>query len=121
MYSLKRQFGNEGEDLVVADLRNGGYKIIKRNYLKKWGEIDIIAFKDNKLHFIEVKTVSKAGEFRPEDNLHELKLKRFGRTVETFLAEYDEDRKSEWQCDIACVLLEKSGESKIEYINDVIL
>ena len=33
------------------------FKILDRNYRKKWGEIDIVAKKDNILHFIEVKTI----------------------------------------------------------------
>ena len=36
-----------------------GFKIIERNYLKKWGEIDIVAVKNRKYYFVEVKTVSR--------------------------------------------------------------
>src|SRR3989344_5000928 len=56
MYSQKRQKGNTAEDIVVLYLKNIGFQILDQNYLKKWGEIDIVAEKSKKIHFIEVKS-----------------------------------------------------------------
>ena len=39
----KRKTGNLGEDLACRFLMKHGFNIIERNYLKKCGEIDIIA------------------------------------------------------------------------------
>lgn len=120
MFSEKRKLGNRGEDYVVEDLKHKGFEIIARNYLKKWGEIDIIATKTDKLHFIEVKTVSKRGEWKPEENVHGHKLRKLGRTIETFLMENTGRLPDEWQCDVACVYME--GEKpQIEYTEDIIL
>lgn len=47
--------GSLYEDEAVDYLVSNEFKIIKRNYTCKVGEIDIIAFKDNILRFIEVK------------------------------------------------------------------
>lgn len=49
--------GDFGEDLAVEYLVKKGFEIICRNYRNRFGEIDIIAFKDDLFHFIEVKTV----------------------------------------------------------------
>jgi Holliday junction resolvase-like predicted endonuclease len=54
----KRKTGDLGEDVAVMFLMKQGFSIIERNYLRKWGEIDIIAKKAGKLYFVEVKTVS---------------------------------------------------------------
>ena len=59
MYSLKRQKGNIAEEIVVSRVKREGFNIICQNYLKKWGEIDIVAEKSRKIHFIEVKSVSR--------------------------------------------------------------
>ena len=64
--TYKRKIGDYGEGLACKFLRKKGLKIKNRNYLKKWGEIDIVAIKKKrflsrqieKLHFVEVKTVS---------------------------------------------------------------
>ncbi len=50
--------GQWGEDIATDYLRKKGYKIIKRNYKNKIGEIDIIAKFDDDLIFVEVKTRS---------------------------------------------------------------
>jgi putative endonuclease len=123
MYSAKRQFGNIGEDEVVKDLESKGYVIIARNYLQKWGEIDIVAEKKSELHFVEVKTVTYAGEngFRPEDNMHHDKLRRLQRTCQTFLAEHTRQyHDTDWQIDLACVYMEGDKPKKIEYLENII-
>ena len=56
-FSLKRRIGNLGEDLAELFLVKRNYKIIEKNYLKKFGELDIIAKKDNIINFIEVKSL----------------------------------------------------------------
>ena len=45
-----------GEEFATSFLQKKGYKIIERNFRKGYGEIDVIATKNNTLIFIEVKT-----------------------------------------------------------------
>jgi len=49
------QKGKEGEQLVAQYLQKKGYTIIAQNYRKRFGEIDLIAQKDDTLAFVEVK------------------------------------------------------------------
>ena len=58
-FSEKRRLGNLGEDLAMCFLTKLGYQILERNYLKKWGELDIIAKQSEIVHFCEVKSVSR--------------------------------------------------------------
>ena len=54
---MKRKvLGEKGETLACTFLQGKGYKIIQRNYRSSYGEIDIIAWHDRILVFIEVKT-----------------------------------------------------------------
>ena len=48
--------GKKGEDMVTGFLMKNGHTILKRNYLCRFGEIDIIAKKEDILLFVEVKT-----------------------------------------------------------------
>ena len=60
------ELGRTGEELAANWLRSQGYQILERNWKSKYGyELDIIAFKDNCLHVIEVKTRSqRSADFR---------------------------------------------------------
>lgn len=49
--------GKQGENLASIFLTNKGYKILEMNYkYSRFAEIDIIAVKNNVIHFVEVKT-----------------------------------------------------------------
>jgi len=128
----KQIIGKIGEDTACKFLVKQGYKIVDRNYLKKWGEIDIVAQKSNKLHFIEVKTVSRENladvtyetydSYRPEDNIHPWKLQRLARTIQSYLIEKKFSEKNEWQFDIVSVFLNiKDKTAKVNFIKDIIL
>ncbi|BCZ19313.1 YraN family protein [Helicobacter sp. NHP19-012] len=51
--------GQLAEDLACQYLQKHGCAIICRNFFSPYGEIDIIALKDEVLHFIEVKSRAK--------------------------------------------------------------
>ena len=51
-----RNFGKMGEDMATTYLEEHGYTIVKRNDRLHHWEVDIIALKDDVLHFVEVKS-----------------------------------------------------------------
>lgn len=53
---IANPIAREGEDIACDYLKKKGYKIIERNFRKKYQEIDIIATRDSTLVFVEVKT-----------------------------------------------------------------
>ena len=130
--------GEIGENIAVKFLMKHNFSIIERNYTKKWGEIDIIAEKSNKLYFIEVKSVSRETlntfipksfndsderyEHRPEDNMHPWKLKRMSRTIQTYLLSKNSDEDKEWQVDLLVVYLcQKEKKARVKVVSDIIL
>ena len=129
MRTEKRIIGDLGEGVVCRYLKTKGYTILDQNYLKKWGEIDIIARKGNKLHFIEVKSKQKEykdwdleSSYRPEENVHEKKLKRLWRTLESYLLEKNVSEDTEWQIDVYTVYLDVPlRKAKVEYIENIIV
>ena len=122
MKSAKRQIGDIGEDIACKHLERKGYRILGRNYLKPWGEIDIIAEKADLLSFVEVKSVSRETKFRPEENMHPAKLKRLHRAVQTYLMDHKVPESRPWQIDLACVYLDFSTRrAKVEMFENIIL
>lgn len=50
------ELGAVGEDAAAAYLKDAGYQVIARNWKTKICEIDIIARKQGRVYFVEVKT-----------------------------------------------------------------
>ncbi len=135
----KRKTGDIGENIACRFLVKHGLEVVERNYSKKWGEIDIIARKGQKLHFVEVKTVTRENlkynlehvphetdTYRPEDNLHPWKLKRLSRVIQTYLLGYRGNSavsyETDWQFDVITVYLDlKNMQTKVNYLEDIII
>lgn len=56
MKFYNKSIGDYGENITENYLIKNGYKILKRNFKCKTGEIDLICLKDNVVSFIEVKS-----------------------------------------------------------------
>ncbi len=54
----KKQYGKLGEDFAADFLKQKGYRIVERNFRAPLGEIDIVAWENDTLCFIEVKSRS---------------------------------------------------------------
>jgi putative endonuclease len=136
--SEKQKIGELGENIAVKFLVKHGFSILDRNYTKKWGEIDIVAEKANKLYFVEVKSVSRETlntfipksysnsderyQSRPEDNMHPWKLKRLSRTIQTYLLSHRNLEEKEWQVDLLVVYLcQKEKMARVKVVSDIIL
>ena len=124
MPSPKRKIGDIGEEVVCKYLETKGFRVLERNYLRKWGEIDIVAEKGQLLSFIEVKSVSRepGKGYRPEENMHPAKLKRLHRVIQTYLLDRKVPDSKEWRVDVACVYLDFSTrKARVEMLENVIL
>ncbi|QOY54455.1 YraN family protein [Candidatus Sulfurimonas marisnigri] len=53
---MSRSKGNIAEDKASEFLLENGFFVAERNFYSRFGEIDIIAVKDEVIHFIEVKS-----------------------------------------------------------------
>lgn len=139
----KQKIGKKGEDLATEYLSGIGYTILERNYLKKWGELDIVAKKGKIIHFIEVKSVTRClgsvthvttvaehsslrgrqnDSYQPEDNMHPRKLQRLARAVQSYLLDRNVSDETEWQFDLVTVRIDTDkGLHKIEVLEDIVL
>jgi len=56
-----------GEIIACRYLQKQGFTIIETNFYTKWGEIDIVAHRKQRWHFVEVKTRTSLNYGRPEE------------------------------------------------------
>jgi putative endonuclease len=125
----KRAKGNIGEDIACKFLVNKGFFIKERNYFKKWGEIDIIAERDGRLHFFEVKSVvgepakgKLSGNHRPEDNIHGFKLHQLRKMVQTYYVEKEIDSETEFAVHAICVFMNlETRRASVRWIENIII
>lgn len=119
MKTERRRLGDIGENVACMFLEKHGFRILDRNYLRKWGEIDIVASKGGVMRFVEVKSVSSETKIRAEENMHPQKLRRLQRTVQTYLLEKGVD--SDWQIDLVVVKIdEEARTAKAEMLENII-
>lgn len=80
---MSRAKGNIAEDKACSFLLENGYSIVERNYYSRFGEIDIIAYKDEVVYFVEVK--SAIDYELAVQNITPRKLSRLIKTADTYI------------------------------------
>lgn len=118
--SLKRKLlGKLGEDLAAKYLKNHGYRLIERNFKKRYGEIDIIAVKDTVLVFVEVKTRIGLQFGRPEEAVTTRKLHEVIQTGQYYVLLHPELPASQRIDVVAIILDEDEKVLSFEHIQNV--
>ena len=79
---MSRALGDIAEEKACSYLSALNFQIIERNYTLRGGEIDIIALKDEVLHFIEVKSCAS---YDPLYNITPKKLQFVINTAQRFM------------------------------------
>ena len=107
------EIGKLGEEIARKYLEEQGYKIIEQNYRTRYSELDLIAYKDKWLVFVEVRT--KIGEQfgSPEETLNKQKIQRLQRASAAYAA--TNRYKGQYRIDAVCIVLDKK--QNIERIN----
>lgn len=109
MAIIGNKTGKLGEDIAAHYLKTKGFEILEQNYWKPYGEIDIVAIRQGRLHFVEVKA-GRVANYRSEENVHSNKLKKLGRVIQAFLMKR-EYQAMDWQFDI-CIVEIDTGTKK---------
>jgi putative endonuclease len=113
----KKLLGIFGEDIASDFLKKQGFKILKRNYRCKFGEIDIIAKEKDVISFVEVKTVATNKTETPFDTIDLRKRKHIQQTASFYL---NKEKKQNLTCrfDVISIRYKEDKEPEIELIRD---
>ncbi|SDN42485.1 YraN family protein [Acetanaerobacterium elongatum] len=83
-----RETGNKGEGYAAEYLKNNGYNTLARNYSSRYGEVDIIASKDEFIVFVEVKTRNSRCAYSPREAVDIAKMRKITKTALCYLQEH---------------------------------
>lgn len=84
----RSELGKAGEEIVAKKLEQNGFSILHKNYAQRYGEIDLIASKDDLILFIEVKMRQKSG-YDLENLITPAKQKKIILVAKQYMAKYD--------------------------------
>lgn len=130
MKTERRKLGDFGEAIALKFLMKRGFSLIEKNYLRPWGEIDLIMKRGDEYHFVEVKSsvtyetgISSVNHetMRPEDNIHPHKLERMYKAIQTYSVE---NRILDSQTYIDAVIVRISADhkrAKVTFLENIVL
>jgi putative endonuclease len=83
--ATRQALGQNGEEIAALYLTRNGYQILDHNWNLHHGcELDIVAYKDGKLHFIEVKTRSSDRFGPPQNAIDERKMRHLLQAIREY-------------------------------------
>lgn len=124
MEKYKKRLGNFGEKVAAEYLKKHGYTIRGRNFRCAFGEIDLVAEKEQTIVFAEVKTRSSDTFGTPAEAVSRKKQRHIWKSAELYLSE------NPWEGDIRfdvieiyakAVLTDRFCVDKLMHITDVIM
>lgn len=101
----RKELGDKGEVIAADFLIKKGYRVIETNYLKRAGEIDIVAYDpfQREYVFIEVKTRKNSYFGYPEEFVDESKLDKISNVAHIWL-EQNKLENAEWRIDVIALI-----------------
>jgi len=138
-----RKIGDLGEKIAENYLKKKGYRILAKNYFfripgnPQKGEVDIVAKpsrsifdillgrkKEDAIHFIEVKTLTKWDQeqfltISPQEKVNFLKMRKLVKTAESWLLKNKIPLNSKWQIDILAIEI-RDGKAKVSHFENTV-
>jgi len=113
--AFHNDLGQKGEDIACEFLRKRGFLILDRNWFYQKAELDIVAFHNNTLVVIEVKTRSIHYHAETDDLIGNRKLKLMYGAADRYM----EIKKIPWEVRYDLVVVIFHGETwTIEHVED---
>lgn len=102
-----KDIGDRGEKYAISYLKKHKYKILERNFNTRFGEIDIIAERKEKIAFVEVKTRHSNSLTMPYEAVDFRKQQKIIKTAKIYLAKNGTDKFCSF--DICEVIIDSSN------------
>ncbi|MBI4101286.1 YraN family protein [Candidatus Microgenomates bacterium] len=108
--------GRGAEELAADYLISKGFKILTRNWRTRWCEIDIVAQKGQRIHFVEVKYRKDLSHGSGLDYITKTKMRQLKNAALFWVGEKDWD--GDYQIDVISV--DGEFDPKLTYVSSAI-
>ncbi len=119
MTRSNRQFGQQGEQLAAAYLRERGYVILETNWRCVGGEVDIVARRGETLVFVEVRTRRASTTESAFESVQPRKQARMTTAAYAYLDAHEMD-DIPWQIDVIGVALSSTALPVIDHAENAL-
>lgn len=110
--------GRIGEQIAVDFLIKKGFEIVQRNFRTRFAEIDIIAEKENKLCFVEVKTRVGIDKGKPYEAIDKRKIFHLKMAAEYYLLQ-NPHKNYKLSIDVVSIILDGDlNVQKLDYFEN---
>ena len=117
LMATHNETGKHGEKLAAAWFEQRGYTLLHSNWRHRNWEIDLIATRNNMLHFIEVKTATSLQFGHPEEKVDLKKIRYLISAAEEYLYQYPQWQRI--QFDVLAITMLPGKEIEYFLIEDV--
>ncbi|MFO8007472.1 MAG: YraN family protein [Candidatus Brocadiia bacterium] len=102
--------GRRAEQAAARHLRRNGYRILTRNFHTRRGEIDIIAFRDGTVAFVEVRSLTRPAMGDPLDTINRGKQRHIVQAAREYCTAHGlYNEQIALRFDVVAVTLDQGG------------
>ncbi len=109
----KGETGRRGEEIALAWLSDRGFRLLDRNWRSGHKELDLVMERADRVHVVEVKTLTPPLQIRPSEKVDAAKQARMVSAARHYIAAQHVEK--EVQFDVVSVVLD-GARSEVEYI-----
>jgi putative endonuclease len=116
--TFQKRLGNYGEKIAQEYLLQKGYTLLATNWHCRYGELDIIAERDNVLVFVEVKTRRSKDIQEAIEMVTPAKTKKLIQTIHIYLSSVERE-EDDWRFDILAIAV-RDNHPIIEHVENAL-
>lgn len=116
--SFRKKIGSDGEDRAQAYLQKEGYTILGRNMTSRYGEIDLVAQKNNQLFFVEVRRRMGVEYGSALESITAGKIARIRKTAQCLLMQHAGWRELVPFFSVIAIDETRTKDEQIEFLRD---
>src|SRR6201994_1589621 len=110
------ELGRRGESIAKTHLEEAGFEILEENRTHGKAEVDLIAYKNKVIIFVEVKTRTGNAFGEPEDFVDARKQRLLVEAADEYI--YLMEHEGEVRFDIVSILFDKTNNYTLKHIED---